>query len=64
MTTNYKHCKKLVMTTDVAVCQCDGDAARSDGYVRQFLNGGITMCLDTYCDIISVCQNNCFYYTI
>ena len=28
-----------------------------------FLNGGIMMCLDTYYDINSVRQHNCFYYT-
>jgi len=27
------------------------------------LNGGITMCLGTYCDTNSVRQHNCFYYT-
>ena len=27
------------------------------------LNEGITMCLDTYYDINSVRQHNCFYYT-
>jgi len=27
------------------------------------LNKGITMCLDTYYDINSVRQHNCFYYT-
>ena len=26
-------------------------------------NGGITICLDTYCDINSICQHNCLYYT-
>jgi len=28
-----------------------------------FLNGGITMCLDTYYDINSVRHHNCFNYT-
>ena len=27
------------------------------------LNGGVTVCLDTYCDINSVRQHKCFYYT-
>jgi len=27
------------------------------------LNGGITMCLDTYYDIIIVRQHNCLHYT-
>jgi len=26
-------------------------------------SGGITICLDTYCDIYSVRQHNCLYYT-